>query len=49
MDNLLCIDNIFFYPINNLIIDSVANKTEYLDNRFNKIYNENLIYNYMFY
>ena len=49
MGNILCIDNNFFCPINKLIIDSVSNKTEYLDNGFKEIYNENLFYNYMFY
>ena len=47
--NTLCIDQNFGCPINNLTVDLLGNKKNYMIEGMKEIYNENLIYNYKFY
>jgi hypothetical protein len=49
LGNLLCIDNYFDCPINDLNADLFQNKNNYTKKGYKEIYNENLIYNYKFY
>jgi len=49
LGNLLCIDNNFDCPINDLNVDLFQNKNNYTKKGYKEIYNENLIYNYKFY
>ena len=43
--NILCIDEIFDCPINQLNVDLRTERNKYLKNGSKEIYNENLIYN----
>ena len=47
--NILCIDETFDCPINQLNVDLRTERNKYLKNGSKEIYNENLIYNYQFY
>ena len=47
--NILCIDELFDCPINQINVDLKAERNKYINNGSKEIYNENLIYNYQFY
>lgn len=47
--NILCIDETFNCPINQLNVDLKKERNKYLNKGMKEIYNENLIYNYQFY
>ena len=47
--NILCIDETFDCPINQINVDLKSERNKYLNKGFNEVYNENLIYNYQFY
>ena len=47
--NILCIDENFACPINQINVDLKAERNKYLKKGSKEIYNENLIYNYQFY
>lgn len=47
--NILCIDETFDCPINQLNVDLKSERNKYLNNDYKEIYNKNLIYNYQFY
>ena len=47
--NILCIDEKFDCPINQINVDLKSERHKYLNKGFKEIYNENLLYNYQFY
>ena len=49
LGNILCIDELFDCPINQIYVDLKAERNKYINNGSKEIYNENLIYNYQFY
>ena len=49
MGNILCIDEIFDCPINQINVDLKSQRNKYLNKGFKEIYNENLLYNYQMY
>ena len=49
LGNILCIDELFDCPINQINVDLKAERNKYINNGSKEIYSENLIYNYQFY